>query len=121
MAQLSTLGGLRANAKMHTWILGSDSESWYGWMFVGLAIFIVCPVWCLNEIGGRFGWVITWRHVIWLEAVFISIMLVSTILLMRVYPKLGWDEPLSGIAFVALIRGGIWVMRQVFKSEFDDE
>jgi hypothetical protein len=99
----------------------SIQNPWYDWMFIGLAIFVVCPVWCFNEISGLTGWKFGWQHIIWLEAIFIGIMVIATILLMRVHPDMGWYEPLTGIAFVALIRGGIWVMHKLFKSELDDD
>jgi hypothetical protein len=102
-------------------ILGSDDQPWYGWMFVGLAIFIVCPVWSLNEISRLTGLKFSRQHIVWLEAIFIGIMIVATILLKRIYPEMGWYEPLSGITFVALIRGIIWVMCQLFAGEFEDD
>ena len=90
-------------------------------MFVGLAIFVVCPVWSLSEISSLTGWKFSWRHVIWLEVIFISIMVVATILLMRTYSEMDWCDPLSAIIFVALIRAFIWVMHKLFASELDDD
>jgi hypothetical protein len=106
---------------MFNTFLGSDAEPWYGWMFVGLAIFIVCPAWSMGEISNLTGWKFSWRHIIWLEVIFIGIMVVTTILLKRAYPEMPWFQPLTGIALVAFIRVVFWVMHQLFPSEFDDD
>jgi hypothetical protein len=106
---------------MSSGILGSDDLPWYGWMFVGLAIFVVCPVWCLSQISGLTGWKFGGRHIIWLEAIFVGIIVLATAFLMRVYPEMRWYESFGAIVVVALIRGGIWTMHQLFKSELDDD
>jgi phosphatidylglycerophosphate synthase len=97
---------------------GGGSAPWYIYLFLSLAIFIVCPVWCLEEIG-RFE--VDWRHVIWLEVIAASIMVAATILLMPMYPKLHWWHPLSVILFVVVARAFIWSIYQMFKGEIGDD
>jgi len=102
-------------------ILGSEDLPWHGWMFIGLAIFIVCPEWCLNEIAEWTGQVSSWRHLIWLEAIIIGVIVATTFLLNRVDSSMGWFEPLIAIMLVALIRIFFWVTRQIFASVFEDD
>ncbi len=99
-------------------IAGSHSAPWYQYAFLGLAIFIVCPVWCLSELG-RFE--ISWKNVIRLEAIALSAMLISTVLLRRVYPTLTWHNPVFAILFVAVARFFIWGIYQLFKGEIGDD
>ncbi len=99
-------------------IAGSHSAPWYQYVFLGLAIFIVCPVWCLSEIG-RFR--VTWKNLIWLEGIVLSTMIVSTVLLRRVYPTLNWRHPMFAILLVAFGRVVIWGLYQLFKGEVGDD
>ena len=90
-------------------------------MFVFFAILIVCPVWTLNEINNLAGWRFDWRHVLWLEGILISILLISTILLMRVYSEMHWFESLGPILCVGVLRVIYWIMQQLFVDEFSDD
>jgi hypothetical protein len=81
--------------------LGANRSSWYGWMFLGLAVLIIFPDEALDSIRLTFDW----RHLIWLEVVLISIIIVAMIILKRFYPELRWFLPLIAIGFVAVIRG----------------
>lgn len=77
---------------------------WYGWMFLGLAFVIIFPDEALENV--RLGF--TWRNLIWLEIIFIGIILVAMIVLKRYYPNLRWFYPLAPLGFVAAIRCIIW-------------
>lgn len=84
--------------------LGSPMAPWYGWMFLGLACVIIFPDAAPENV--RLGF--TWRNPIWLEVIFIGILLVAVIILKRFYPDLRWFFPLIPLGFVAVIRGIIW-------------
>lgn len=83
--------------------LGANGSTWYGWMFLGLACVIIFPDEMLDSLNLTFDW----RHLVWLEVIFIGIIIASTIILKRHYPALRWYLPLVAIGFAALIRG-IW-------------
>jgi hypothetical protein len=88
--------------------LGSHMTPWYGWMFLGLAIVIIFPDEALENV--RLGF--TWRNLIWLEVIFIGIILVAMIALKRDYPDLRWFFPLIPLGFVTAIRGIIWYINR---------
>jgi hypothetical protein len=92
---------------------------WYRCMFLGFGIVMFFPVQFLTEIGDRIGWEIGWRHVIWLEVVIIGLMVITTMVLMRFYPEMPWFESLGGIIFAALIRGIVWLVKQVSSPDDD--
>ena len=95
------LTGIRLN-------LGAHSESWYYWMFLGLAVLIIFPDEALDNAGLTFDW----RHLIWLEVILISMIIVAMVVLKRFYPDLRWYLPLIAIGFVALIRGILWFINR---------
>jgi hypothetical protein len=87
-------------------IVGShmNMTPWYGYMFLGLAIVIMFPDEALENVHLGF----SWRNLIWLEVIFIGIILVAMIVLKRYYLNLRWFSPLIPLSFVAVIRGIIW-------------
>jgi hypothetical protein len=88
--------------------LGSRMTPWYGWMFLGFAFVIMFPGGALENV--RLGF--TWRNLIWLEVIFIGIILVAMIVLKRHYPNLRWFFPLIPLGFAAAARGIIWCINR---------
>ncbi|HVU08139.1 MAG TPA: hypothetical protein VHG89_06315 [Verrucomicrobiae bacterium] len=99
---------------MIAWIyLGSKGATWYDWMFLGLAIVIIFPDEALDNVG----LILNWHNLIWLEVIFIGIVITAVIILKRFYPELHWFLPLIAIGLVAFIRGIIWF---ISRSAGDD-
>jgi hypothetical protein len=80
--------------------------SWYGLMFLGLAIVIIFPDEFLENIRLR----LTWRHLIWLEAILIGIVVGAMIVLKHYYTDLRWFYPLIPFGLVAVFRVISWLL-----------
>jgi hypothetical protein len=110
MRSNNNVGGIERMRNMiaSVFSLGANHASWYAWMFLGFAVLIIFP----DEASDNIGWTFDWRHLIWLEAILISIVIVAMIILKRFYPDLQWYLPLIAIGFVALIRGIVWFINR---------
>jgi hypothetical protein len=82
----------------------SSHGSWYGWMFFGLAIVIIFP----DEFLENIRLPLTWRHLIWLEAILIGIVIGAVIVLKHYYTNLRWFFPLIPFGLVAVFRVILW-------------
>lgn len=93
---------------------GRGRWHWYDIIIVGLAAVIVYPDKVLDWIGERTGRVFGWRHVLLLEMIAVSLMVVSMALLMPAYPQLGWFHPLLFIGALTLCRVILWFIAELF-------
>jgi inner membrane protein involved in colicin E2 resistance len=93
---------------------GRGRWHWYDIIIVGLAAVIVYPDKVLDWIGEHTGRVFGWRHVVLVEAVAITLMFVAMALLMPAYPRLQWWHPLVFIGILALFRGIMWFIIELF-------
>lgn len=97
---------------------GRGRLHWYDFIIAGLAAVIVYPDEVLDWIGDRTGQAFNWGHVLLLEGIAIALMFVVMALLMPVYPRLHWWQPLLFIGFFALMRFIMWCIARLFG--FDD-
>jgi len=93
---------------------GRGRWHWYDIIIVGLAAVIVYPDKVLDWIGERTGRVFGWRHVVLIEVVAVALMVVSMALLMPAYPRLDWWYPLLFVGMLALLRGIMWFIAELF-------
>jgi hypothetical protein len=99
-------------ARIHSFhSYGSYHAPWYLWLFIGLAVVIIFPDELLENVGLAF----TWRNLIWLEAIFISLVIVAMILLKSHYPGLRWYFPFLPLGLAIAVRVVIW-----FSNRSDD-
>jgi hypothetical protein len=88
---------------MIAWML-IRHDSWYGWMFLGLAFVVIFP----DEFLENIRLPLTWRYLIWLEAILISIVVGAVIVLKHYYTDLRWFFPLIPFGVVAVFRVILW-------------
>ena len=98
--------------------LGRGRWNWYDVIIVALAVVIVYPDKVLDWIGERTGYAFDWRHILVLEGITVGLMMAAMALLMPMYPRLHWWEPLLFTGFFALLRFFMWCVARLF--DFDD-
>ncbi len=92
---------------------------WWSAIFLILGLVMFFPIGILTEISERAGWHFGWRHIILLEVVVVSLIVVAMILLKRFYTDLSWFAPLVGVGMAALIRVARWCFAQLAGSDDD--
>ena len=93
---------------------GRGRWHWYDIIIVGLAAVIVYPDRALDWIGERTGRAFDWRHVVLIEVVAIVVMFIVMALLMPAYPRLQWWYPLLSVGTLAVLRGVVWFVTDLF-------
>ena len=78
--------------------------NWYDIALVALAAAIVYPDKVLEWLSERTGRAFAWFHVVVLEVVAITLMGVTMLVLMPMYPKLEWWHPVLYVGMLASIR-----------------
>jgi len=81
-------------------------DSWYGWMFFGLSFVVIFP----DEFLENIRLPLTWRHLIWLEAILVGVIVGVMIILKHYYSDLQWFFPLFFIGLVTVFRGIVWYL-----------
>ena len=97
---------------------GRGRLHWYEFIIIGLAAVIVYPDKVLDWIGDRTGRAFDWRHVLLFEGIAVALMFAAMALLMPVYPRLHWWQPLFFTGVLALLRFIMWCVVRLFG--FDD-
>jgi hypothetical protein len=91
---------------------------WYDLIIGALAAVIVYPDRVLDWIGERTGRAFNWRHVLLLQAIAVTLMVVVMAFLMPAYPRLHWWYPVLLVGILVLFRGIMWCVTRFFG--FDD-
>ena len=90
----------------------------YDFVFLAVAGAIVFPDKVLEWVSDRTGKIFGWWHLIALDLLAVGTMIVATVILLPVYPKLNWWEPLIFVGVLAATRLGVWLAVKLFG--FDD-